>query len=88
MVPCLCGEGVAELDRGDPEARPGQRQRRLARAAADFEQVGAWFDAGDREQVGVEVGRVVGAGVLVGGGGVVEGAAQRVDGHPPILAAG
>src|SRR5579884_1708166 len=76
--PRMRGERLAELDADDPEAALGERPRRLAGGAADLEQPVARLEAGERDEVVEELGRVRRARRVVLLGHGVEDAAERV----------
>ena len=65
LPPGLRGQFPAKLDTGDPEAAPGQRGGGLPGGAADLQQLAAGPQAGQPDQLVIQLSGVFGAGLLV-----------------------
>lgn len=65
LPPGLRGQFPAKLDTGDPEAAPGQRGGGLAGGAADLQQLVPGPQAGQPDQLVIQLSGIVGAGLLV-----------------------
>ena len=72
VLPRRGGQLRAELDAGDPEPAPGQRQRGLPGRAADLQQPVAGRQPGHRDQVIEQRLGIVGPDPVVALGGLVE----------------
>jgi hypothetical protein len=62
---CPCGQRRPGLERGDPQAAPGQRQRSLPWARTDLDDPITGLQAGDRDEPVEQPLRVLRAGLLV-----------------------